>query len=313
MGATTIYKAFGLHIASDIALPELVRAADDLGKADIEIVVEDLSAAIVDAVYHQTYYAVKNQRIFLDIPEVAVFCVEEGRRISVSPAEGADTDKIRLYLLGTCMGALLFQRRVLPLHGSAVVIEGRAYAIVGDSGAGKSTLAAAFVSRGYKLLSDDVIPVAISPEGAPLVIPAYPQQKLWQESLEQLGMEMDRYHPLYEEVNKFAIPVAGSYCTNPIPLGGVFELVAADMPAAEVQIEPIHGLERFPLLRYHTYRNLLIPLMNLEQWHFSSSVSVAGRVEMNRIVRARAGFTAHHIVSRILDMVSQPVLSKERN
>ncbi|MCQ6558857.1 aldolase [Paenibacillus mendelii] len=292
-----------------------MRASDDQGKADIEIVVEDLSAALVDAVYHQTYYAVKNQRIFLDIPGVAVFSIEEGRRISVSPAEDADTDKIRLYLLGTCMGALLFQRRVLPLHGSAVVIEGRAYAIVGNSGAGKSTFAAAFVSRGYTLLSDDVIPVAISPEGAPLIVPSYPQQKLWQESLEHLGMELDRYHPLYEEVNKFAIPVADSYCSDSIPLGGVFELVTADMAGAEaeVQIEPIHGLERFPLLRYHTYRNLLIPLMNLEQWHFTSSAAVARQVEINRIVRPRAGFTARDIVNRMLDMVSQPVLSKERN
>ena len=38
------------------------------------------------------------------------------------------------------MGALLMQRKILPLHGSAIAIDGKAYAFVGDSGAGKSTL-----------------------------------------------------------------------------------------------------------------------------------------------------------------------------
>ena len=57
------------------------------------------------------------------------------------------------------MGAILMQRKILPLHGSAIAIDGKAYAIVGDSGAGKSTLASAFLKRGYQLLSDDVITV----------------------------------------------------------------------------------------------------------------------------------------------------------
>ena len=59
-------------------------------------------------------------------------------------------------------GALLMQRKILPLHGSAVAIDGKAYAIVGDSGAGKSTLASAFLNKGYQLLSDDVIAVSLS-------------------------------------------------------------------------------------------------------------------------------------------------------
>ena len=77
---------------------------------------------------------------------------------------GANEDHVRLYILGTCMGALLLQRKILPLHGSAIAINGKAYAIVGDSGAGKSTLASAFLNKGYQLLSDDVIPVSLSNE-----------------------------------------------------------------------------------------------------------------------------------------------------
>ena len=60
------------------------------------------------------------------------------------------------------MGAILMQRKVFPLHGSAIAINGKAYAFVGDSGAGKSTLASAFLNKGYQLLSDDVIAVSLS-------------------------------------------------------------------------------------------------------------------------------------------------------
>ena len=73
-----------------------------------------------------------------------------------------DTRIFRLYILGTCMGAILMQRKILPLHGSVIAIDGKAYAIVGDSGAGKSTLASAFLKRGYQLLTDDVIAVSFS-------------------------------------------------------------------------------------------------------------------------------------------------------
>ena len=37
-----------------------------------------------------------------------------------------DEDIIRLYILGTCMGAILMQRKILPLHGSAIAINGKA-------------------------------------------------------------------------------------------------------------------------------------------------------------------------------------------
>ena len=47
--------------------------------------------------------------------------------------------------LGTCMGAILMQRKILSITWQCSSNNGKAYAIVGDSGAGKSTLASAFL------------------------------------------------------------------------------------------------------------------------------------------------------------------------
>lgn len=59
----------------------------------------------------------------------------------------------------------IFSNQILPLlwtydgkpvlHGSAVVIDGRAFAFLGPSGRGKSTMAAAFARAGYAFLTDD--------------------------------------------------------------------------------------------------------------------------------------------------------------
>ncbi|XEC97536.1 HPr kinase/phosphorylase [Paenibacillus tarimensis] len=294
-----VYKAFGLRIKSEIPLMEVMQAEEQDRGADVEIRISDLADVWNELQQSEDYYAIKEDRLLFHVPEVAVFCIQSGDRILVSPAAGAEPTKIRLYLLGTCMGAILMQRKILPLHGSAVVIDGRAYAIVGDSGAGKSTLAAAFVERGFPLLSDDVIAVSLSDQG-PVVIPAYPQQKLWEESIVQLGRNTGQYSTLYS--NKFAVPVTSSFCRESVPLAGVFELRKSD--SDRVELRAIQGLERLPVLNYHTYRNFLIPQLDLGQWHFTTITKILSHIEMNRLLRPNSRFTVNELTEQILNNVS---------
>ena len=164
------------------------------------------------------------------------------------------------------MGILLIQREILPLHGSAISIDGKAYAIVGDSGAGKSTLASEFMTRGYDLLTDDIIPVIISNEGKPTVVPSYPQQKLWIESLRQFGMDSSQYRPLFDREEKFSVPLKNQFCNTPLPLGGVFELVKSVQDG--IEIAKITKLNKLQTLSAHTYRNQLISRSEKLEWHF---------------------------------------------
>ncbi|SFS54830.1 aldolase [Paenibacillus sp. BC26] len=297
----TIYRAFGLTIASEIALPELLLGPEQACEADVYFEKEDLRQAWNERSGSDDYYALDGDELMLNIEGTAIYRVRGGNRIAVSPTIGAEDPVVRLYLLGTCMGALLFQRKLMPLHGSAVVINGKAYAFVGDSGAGKSTLAAAFLKRGYTLLTDDVIAVTFNRDRIPVVIPSYPQQKLWQESIDKLGMQSDRYVPLYE--TKYAIPVASMFCKEPVPLAGIFELAKADRK--ETEFRHLQGLERLPTIRYHTYRQFLIAQLGLEQWHFAASVSIADRIDMYQLRRPTEGFTVDDLVSRILNTIDE--------
>lgn len=280
------YHSFGFNIASEIKLPELrpgdIRSGDWPGSTDVVI-----SKRSLENLWHQMksdheYTAFGEGIVLLRIPGTAIFGMEDGNMIWVSPYPQADENKIRLYLLGSCMGVILMQRRILPLHGSALAIEGRAYAIVGASGAGKSTLSSYLLQHGHGLLSDDLIAVFESEQESPVVMPAYPQQKIWQESMQLLGKSTAGLQPLFERETKFAVPVASQFCDKSMPLAGIFELVKGSEDAA---IAPLEGLERFHALLRHTFRGFLLQPLGLLEWHFRTISKFSGHLDMYRISR----------------------------
>jgi hypothetical protein len=296
------YNAFGLNIWSEVHLPEL--PSGEFGEDSIDIWIkkgslpetwvqrEDRSRVVVDG-----------DSVIFESQKNAFFCITKGREITVVPFEGVDERKIRLYLLGSCMGILLMQRKVMPLHGSAIEINGKAYAFVGHSGAGKSTLAAAFIQKGYKLLSDDVIPVRLSKERVPIAYPSYPHQKLWEESLVGFGINSSGYQSLFERETKYAVPVKESFYDKPIPLGGVFELAKGN--TSKIRFKKIGTLEKFRVLLQHTYRDFLIDRLKLAEWHFKHSMEVGKRTPIFELRRPAEGFTAPRLVDEILKVIQE--------
>lgn len=297
------YKAFGFTITTEYPLPELKPLPIHPSSPDITIQKGRLEEKWEEVSEPNRYFHIEENLCMFEIPGTAIFQVENGNEIMVSVVEGANEDHIRLYLLGTCMGAILMQRRILPLHGSAVAINGKAYAIVGDSGAGKSTTASALLQRGYHLISDDVIPVNFTIDNIPVVTPAYPQQKLWQESLNQFGMESNNLRPIIDRETKFAIPVVSQFTSDTLPLAGVFELVKTEEGATT--FTPIQGLNRLHTLFLHTYRNFFLSRAGLMDWHFQTTTKMANRMAFYRIQRSSSEFTANQITDFIIKSIER--------
>jgi hypothetical protein len=298
----TVYEAFGLKIISEILLPEVKKVEGYTEGINVEIVLGDLSREW-EELGNEGKYSVKDNNVIFRIKNTAIFSVEKGERVIVSPLEHADFNKIRLYILGSCMGIILMQKKILPLHGSAFVIDGKAYAVVGNSGAGKSTLASTFMTRGYKLISDDVIPVFLSNNQEPIVHTSYPQQKLWEESVEKLRLPPNKYSPLFEREKKYAIPVESYfYKGGSVPLAGIFELEKSN--EEELTIEKINNcLEKLPVLYNHTFRNSVLNRLGLLKWHFSSTANIADHVEIYKVKRPISRFTPFDIQSLILNEI----------
>jgi hypothetical protein len=296
-----VYKAFGLCIASEVLMPELSQALSPDEPINVAIEITDLTDLWNQSGRQNEIYVVKQNFFMFQVADTAIFAIQNGDTIQVSPIAGADEAKIRLFLLGSCMGALLMQRKILPLHGSAIAIDGKAYAFVGHSGAGKSTLASAFINKGYQLLSDDVIAVTFTEAGIPMVMPAYPQQKLWQESLVEFGMETSNYQSIFQRETKFLVPVSDHFLAEPIPLAGVFEL----RPTENDQVAMLHieGLSRLSTLFCQTFRSSLLAQLQLLDWHFETTVKISKHIEMYQLHRPNTGFTAPQLTSLILETV----------
>ncbi|MEF2245826.1 aldolase [Paenibacillus sp. IITD108] len=299
-----MYSVFGLTLQSEIELQELLPTLAQPKTADVTIRQGDLKNAWKQHGDLTGHYGFNDREFYLYVPDAAIFCVREGREIIISPHLGANEKLIRLYLLGTCMGALLMQRRTLPLHGSAIAINGKAYAFVGDSGAGKSTTAAAFLEHGCPLLSDDVVALSASSDymNIPFIYPAYPQQKLWQASFDILGKDSSCSQILYDQ--KYAVPVHAQFCSDPMPIGGVFELVK-DEQAETIHISANGGLESISILMNNTYRSFLIPYFGLTRWHFAAAVDLAGKTKVYRIIRPAAGCTTKSLKGLIMEAIQE--------
>ncbi|WHY85212.1 aldolase [Neobacillus novalis] len=299
-----VYKAFGFSVISEIPLPELLHVENIGDSIDIEVKIEDLTKKWFELSDEQNAFVIKENLVMFQVPNIATFSIEEGKKIAVSLLRENDEDVIRLYILGTCMGAILMQRKILPLHGSAVAIDGKAYAFVGNSGAGKSTTASALLNHGYQLLSDDVIAISLSLDGSiPFVTPSYPQQKLWQDSLTILGMESNDYRPIYGREDKYCIPVSSKFLSAQIPLAGVFELKKTENK--EFKICPINSLERFYTLYRNTYQNCFIQNLGLMDWHFNTTAKIIDKIDIYQIHRPVSGASSTQIVSQILKTISK--------
>jgi hypothetical protein len=75
----------------------------------------------------------------------------------------------------------------LPLHASAVAVDGGAVLICGVTGRGKSTLAAALVARGHAGIAEDGVVVGFGDDG-PSVWPGLPGALITREAAAAIGM-----------------------------------------------------------------------------------------------------------------------------
>src|SRR5580704_8529252 len=113
------YRAYGLTIYTDLICPELRPYPHSTNDPDVTItVLPELNETLHPL--EDRYYEVRPGYFQLDVPGVAHYRVEEGQRIVIQPLPGASPEQIRLFLFGSALGTLLYQRGLLPLHGSAV-------------------------------------------------------------------------------------------------------------------------------------------------------------------------------------------------
>lgn len=257
------YHAFGLNFNSEIELPELkVRSFE---REDIRIVFGKNPDRLDQINAEGVLYQVNRDQFLLTIEGISSYLVYQGTHITIDREENASLNDVRLFLLGPVVGALFLQRKMLPLHGSCVVRDGLATIICGRSGAGKSTLAALLNKRGFSLLADD-ISIVNNLDGFASVSMGIPQFKLWQDVAEKLYRDYSKFSRIREQLLRYRVPAENSSSGIENKLKQIIILEKKNTPQFE-WIEA-KGMEKFSLLKDHTYREQYIAGLDIALDHF---------------------------------------------
>lgn len=273
VSASRLFSCFDFRLSSDIALGELTPADDPADARPIVSVRRGMvPETLPDATAPVQGLQVTGDSALLTVTGTARYLIRGGQEIIVDAVPGAAERNVRLFLLGSALGALVYQRGLLPLHANAVVIDGAAYAVTGPSGTGKSTLAAWFAQGGYPVLCDDVCVVSFDADGRPLAWPGLPRVKLWQDAADALGHSTVGLDRAVEGLEKFHVPI-GLAARDPVPLAGLYTLDRADDGVAA--IVPIGGAAAMGAVLTNSYRGEYVAPLGLTRAHFAQCATVA--------------------------------------
>lgn len=297
---TTDYQLCGWRLRSEIPLPGSKVLSE--GDALPDVVVRYGSVAAPDPEAQRVFPGLvvfNNDECCLDVPKSGRFLIRRGREVVVEPYPDATDSDVRLFLLGTVFGVLCHQRQLYPLHAACLKIGDAAIAICGDSGRGKSTLAAALVSRGHTMLTDDVTVIDLAAGAKPLVWPALPRIRLWRQSLEAMGLDAAPLEQDRIQLDKYLWPVSDqAFCQEPVALSGIVVLEWQD--DAVPVLKPVPLLQSVVTLGEQVYRRRAALALGRAQALLTDAGRIAAATPVKRLYRSR-DLNALHLGAELLE------------
>jgi len=132
-----------------------------------------------------------------------------------------------------------------------------------------------------------------------MLLPGYPQMKLWADSIQKLGGQPSHYPTVRKKLEKHNIPVSTGFCEQPIPLKKIYIISAHNENT--LHVESVRGIEKFSLLKNHTYRFNFIAGAQMRAAHFGYLDSIAKQIEVLKLFRPNGKFLFDEIISIVLE------------
>ena len=275
------YKVYGLTIGSELELPELTPVQNI--KADVTIgfgkVPEHLPEVRGSGVLFE---AALNDFLF-KFEGIGRYRVQYGSRIIIQPEREALPAEIRLVLLGSSIGALLHQRGMLAIHGSAITDGKQTGILSGQSGVGKSTLAAGLLELGYTVIADDISVIGQNGKQHFIVESGIPHLKLWKDVLVNLN-KADDFSKVRPQLEKYRMPIPVLEEDSP---GLSKIIILSPSNSKDFSYSEILGRDKFHELRNNTYRLQFIDKMNQTEVHFRNLSRLVNSIQMFHVNRPR--------------------------
>ena len=312
-----VYTAYGLGIDSYLTLPELVagankidltikcdcgasaaRSAQSRGKSPSANSADQNSFGVrgrtaltelrhrcdrdKDAENSEFYYWRNEEEVGLYWQKLGTFLIRSGKEIIIAPVPGVNEKDLHPALLGACMAVALQQKGYLILHASAVRVNGKAIAFIGNKGWGKSTIASAFIALGYQFITDDVLAISLN-GNTPVVYPSFPQLKLCPDAIVAMGEDPETLPRVMSQTSKRQYKLSQDFDSDPVALQSIYLLgKAAELKTTEIAA----GDSILPLLAHSYGARFGKKLLHLgEAEHFLQCSKLANQVGIYALQR----------------------------
>lgn len=288
------YRLFGLTLASELPLqaylapprnaPELwLRRADHL--PDLEAPPAYSSATLCrDGQPALRCFRSAGHEMFL-FPMTGGFTIRDND-IAFRPQPAAEPGGLEIALLGTVLAWWLERQGLLAIHAAAVHLEGGAVAFLSGNRGGKTALAAQFLTAGEALLTDDILPLEVSPERV-LARPGYPQMRMWPEMAEHFLGRVDGLPLVHPRLTKRRLPVGpgglGRFLDASVPLRLLLVPQRRADGAEAIEFHPVPPVEAVVELLRHSFTPNLVRALGLEGPRLARLAAVAETVPMARL------------------------------
>jgi hypothetical protein len=268
------YSVFGLVIESELELTELLPAT---GQADVQIMVGKAPDRLGNPQVKTPWYEAAPGRFLLRVEGSAKYYVENGELIIIEPHPAAQPEAIRVFLLHTVLAALLQQRDYLVVHGAAAVVDGKAVVLVGNSSVGKTAIALTLFDRGYEILGDEIGAITLQ-DGKPVVVPGIPQLNVWRDTLKRADHAVERYQPIRQGIEKYAVPIRERFGKAPVGLENIVLLRQHNL--ATTEREPLKGAAGFEQMLRNAY---FVETVANQARHFMIGAAIMQNTHLRRV------------------------------
>jgi energy-coupling factor transporter ATP-binding protein EcfA2 len=297
------YFAFGLSIESEIYFPELFSGVTSLN-TDVQVKIGAIESFVqfsTDSLVNG--FVIDQNYFYLNIPGIGKYYATSGNLIIIEPLASVDREGLRLYCLSNVFSAILFQRKIFPLHAAAIKIQDHLVLICGHSGAGKSTLLASLLSKGYKIFSDDVCVPFIASSGKVYMHSSYPMMKFWKDTLLQFPYFGEPNIHLRPDYDKYGIFFHNDFEIKALVPNVVFFL-GKSSERADLHLREIKGIELFQKLESNAYRGEYLGVLDLKQSHFELFTSLANQLNGYVIERPEDYNTIEEVTNKVEEIIS---------
>ena len=277
-----IYRAYDLVIRSSLELPMLMRT--DCASIDLVIEESPVSPLGLDhADVVKPLSQVNEESLWFDVPGIARFLVERGKRITYEPYQEASSDSIQSYLLGSCLSTIFYQKQQLVFRAFSVCVNDKSCAVfLGSCSEGKSTVAAMLNKKCYPLLSDDFCVITSDL----MVMPGLSQLKLWRNTLPKIGVEQGSLKRVRSEIDKYVLPVEHCATNSPRTVTTMYLLTAHNIN--KVVLEEVSGFAKFNSLTNMSYRPQFVGKLIEKKTYMDLIVALSNKVRLVRVYHANS-------------------------